>query len=151
MNIRFIKEEEWNECMNLCWRTFLVFEANDYPPEGVKNFFDFVTSSIVEDMFRAGDYVAIAAFEGDKVVGFLGCRNGSHISLLFVDKEYHHQGIATNLINFLTDYLKGNHFDSTTVYSSPYAIGFYHKMGFVDLDEAQQRDGIIFTPMILNL
>lgn len=151
MEVRYIKKEEWNTCMNLCWRTFLAFEADEYSPDGVKNFFDFITSTIVEEMFVAGSYIAIAAFEGEKVVGFIGCRNGNHISLLFVDKDYHHLGIATKLMEAMVSHVKGDKYTSLTVYSSPYAVGFYHKIGFIDLDKAQQKDGIIYTPMILEI
>lgn len=151
MEIRFIEKEEWNDCMNLCWKTFLVFEADEYGAEGVKNFFDFVSSPIVEEMFLAGDYKAIAAFnEENKPVGFIGCRNGNHISLLFVDKDYHHQGIATALLDNLLKELKKLNKTSATVNSSPYAVGFYHAVGFISLSEAQEKDGIIFTPMIIN-
>lgn len=151
MEIRYIEKEEWNTCMNLCWRTFLEFEADLYGPEGAKNFFDFVTSTVVEDMFNQGSYIAIAAFEGEKVIGFIGCRNGSHISLLFVDKKYHHQGIATQLVNALIKHLKKENYESMTVYSSPYAVEFYHKVGFTDLGEEQRKDGIIYTPMIKEI
>lgn len=137
--------------MNLCWRTFLVFEADDYSPTGVKNFFDFITSTQVEEMFLLGEYKAMAVFKDDKPIGFLGFRNGNHVSLLFVDKEYHHQGIATALMAELKEYLKSENKTSATVNSSPYAVGFYHKMGFEDLSAEQERDGIIFTPMVLYL
>lgn len=150
MKVRFIEHDEWNDCMTLCWKTFLEFEADDYSPEGVKNFFDFITSTQIEDMFLNGSYKAVAAFDGEKIVGFLGFRNINHISLLFVDAEYHRQGIATMLIEFLVDYLLGIKKDYTTVYSSPYAVGFYHRLGFNDTDEEQHKDGIIYTPMILK-
>ena len=34
-----------------------------------------------------------------------------------------------------------------TVYSSPYAVGFYHRIGFVDTNREQKKDGIRYTPM----
>lgn len=151
MLVRFINPSEWNESMSLCWKTFLEFEADEYTPEGVKNFFDFVTSTQVEEMYLNGNYKAVAAFDGNKIVGFLGFRNINHISLLFVNKEYHHQGIATMLIEFLVDYLVSIGKSGATVYSSPYAVGFYHKLGFVDTDKEQMTDGITYTPMYLSI
>ena len=38
-----------------------------------------------------------------------------------------------------------------TVNSSPYAVDFYHKIGFVDVREEIERDGIRFTPMRMEL
>lgn len=150
MTIRYIQHEEWNDCMALCWRTFLAFEADDYTPEGVKNFFDFVTSTQVEDMFLNGNYKAAAAFENDEPIGFIGVRNTNHISLLFVDAKHHHKGVGTGLVKFIAEELCKIGRREATVYSSPYAVGFYHAIGFMDIDKVQNRDGIIYTPMILS-
>jgi predicted GNAT family N-acyltransferase len=38
-----------------------------------------------------------------------------------------------------------------TVNASPYGVGFYHRLGFRDLGSEKQQDGIIFTPMVLEL
>ncbi|MDN5360294.1 MAG: hypothetical protein PWQ84_1357, partial [Thermotogaceae bacterium] len=38
-----------------------------------------------------------------------------------------------------------------TVNSSPYAVGFYHKMGFKDTDNELEKDGIRFVPMELSI
>jgi predicted GNAT family N-acyltransferase len=38
-----------------------------------------------------------------------------------------------------------------TVNSSPYAVEFYHKMGFVNLSDEIEKDGIRFTPMRMEL
>lgn len=34
-----------------------------------------------------------------------------------------------------------------TVNASPYGVPFYHKIGFRNLGEERQRDGILYTPM----
>ncbi|WP_168733762.1 GNAT family N-acetyltransferase [Metabacillus sediminilitoris] len=34
-----------------------------------------------------------------------------------------------------------------TVNSSPYALGIYHRLGFVESDKEQTINGIRFTPM----
>ena len=40
---------------------------------------------------------------------------------------------------------------AVTVNSSPYAVGFYKKLGFVPLGPEKQADGIRFTPMRLSI
>ncbi len=40
---------------------------------------------------------------------------------------------------------------SVTVNAAPYAVEFYHKVGFEDTDEEQTLAGITYTPMILNI
>ena len=67
---------------------------------------------------------------------------------MFVDSEYHKKGIARRLVEktFERTYEKYGKREMT-VNSSPYAVGFYHKMGFVDTDIEQTTDGIRYTPM----
>ena len=92
------------------------------------------------------------ALEGKKIVGMITLRNVSHISLLFVDKEYHHKGVGTALIKTVSKYIKTEAgLEVLTVNASPYAVGFYHKLGFIDTGLLSEADGITYTPMELLL
>ena len=42
--------------MALAWKTFLEFEADDYEPEGIRSFEDFITDSALHRMFIMGAY-----------------------------------------------------------------------------------------------
>lgn len=146
--IRSAYRNEWQDAMALAWKTFLRFEADVYTPEGVKNFENFITDSVLHRMFIMGTYQLFIALDGSKVVGMITLRDMTHISLLFVDEAYHRQGIGRALINHLTDYLMTEMgIYRVTVNASPYGVGFYHKMGFHDLGPEEIRDGIIYTPM----
>lgn len=140
--------DEWQEAMGLAWRTFLKFEAPDYPPEGVRSFNDFITDSTLYKMFVLGTYQMFVACADGKMVGMITLRNECHISLLFVDEKYHRQGIGRALIRFLCDYLITElNVGRLTVNASPYGTGFYHRLGFTDLGPQAQKDGITYTPM----
>ncbi|XME01434.1 GNAT family N-acetyltransferase [Lachnospiraceae bacterium C1.1] len=147
--IRAVKATEWNLAMAMVWRVFLKFEADVYSSEGIENFRRFITADSLYKMFRQGEYVMFGCFdEADRVLGIISVRNRNHISLLFVDENCQRQGIASALIKYLCDYLltqKGQTY--TTVDSSPYAVEFYHKMGFTDTAKVQKNSGIIYTPM----
>ena len=146
--IRSAYRDEWQDAMALAWKTFLQFEADVYTPEGVKNFENFITDSTLHRMFIMGEYQLFIALDRHKIVGMITLRNSTHISLLFVDAAYHRKGIGRALIKHLTDYLLTEvGADRVTVNSSPYGIGFYHKIGFRDLSPEEARDGIIYTPM----
>ena len=167
--IRMAYEDDWQDAIGLAWRTFLEFEAGEYPEEGVKNFRDFVTDPTLYRLFRKGEYQMFCAFdtaiyreipsreEGrtvlrERMAGMLTLRNTSHISLLFVDKEYHRRGIGSELVNSAREYLLGElGCDRMTVNAAPYGIPFYRHMGFRELDAEQKKDGIIYTPMMLFL
>ncbi len=149
--IRPIKQCEWEDAMNLAWDTFLLYEAPEYSMLGVHNFKKFVKDPILKKMFLSGEYYAVGAFVNDRIVGIISVRSLHHISLLFVDTDFHKKGIATALMKrCIRDVrLKGESY--LTVNASPYAVGFYHKIGFIDLTEETEKDGIKFTPMKLQL
>lgn len=138
--------------MALAWRTFLRFEANDYPPEGVRNFERFVSDETIYRMFIIGSYHLFVAYAGEVLVGMITLREISHISLLFVDEKYHRRGIGRALVRHVGDFLvSGSRASRMTVNASPYGVEFYHKLGFRDLRPQEQKDGIIYTPMELML
>lgn len=149
--IRPLHRSEWSKAMKLAWDTFLIYEAVEYSKEGVKNFKDFINDPCLKRMFIAGEYKVWGAFDRDMIVGILSVRNRSHISLLFVDSDYHHRGIGAALITRLFRDAKSElGLNEITVNSAPYAVGFYHKMGFKDLEGQKETDGIIYTPMIIR-
>lgn len=146
--IRTAHRDEWEDAMALAWRTFLQFEANEYPPEGVENFERFVTDSTIHRMFIIGSYHLFVAYAGATLVGMITLRDASHISLLFVDEKYHRQGIGRALVQYVKSYLASeNGVSHLTVNASPYGVEFYHKLGFQDVRPQEQKDGIIYTPM----
>ncbi len=146
--IRTAHRDEWEDAMALAWRTFLKFEANDYPEEGVKNFERFVSDQTIYRMFLIGSYHLFVAYTGATLVGMITLRDASHISLLFVDEKYHRQGIGRALVQYVNSYLaSGKQVSRVTVNASPYGVEFYHKLGFRDIRPQEQKDGIIYTPM----
>lgn len=146
--IRSAYRDEWEDAMALAWKTFLKFEADVYTLEGVKNFENFITDETLHRMFVMGVYQMFVALDGKKIVGMITLRDNAHISLLFVDEEYHRRGIGRGLIQYLANYLLTEvQASRVTVNSSPYGVGFYHRLGFRDLRPQEQRDGITYTPM----
>lgn len=146
--VRSAYRDEWDDAMALAWRTFMRFEAKDYSTEGIKSFQDFITDTTLYRMFVMGAYQLFCAFEGKKLVGLISLRNETHISLLFVDAAYHKKGIGRALIDYVGRYVlleEGYH--KLTVNAAPYAVGFYHKLGFYDIGQEMTNDGIRYTPM----
>lgn len=134
-----------DEAISLVNRVFEEFVAVDYSEVGRKTF------AYSDDMAKAlacGEKKLWGFFDGEKIIGVIGIRNGSHIALLFVDKAFQHQGIAKKLFMTAVDYAKNNSAaEKITVNSSPYAVPVYEKLGFSKTSESLEKDGIIFTPM----
>lgn len=146
--VRSAYQDEWDDAMALAWKTFLRFEADCYTVEGVRHFEDFITDTTLHNMFIMGVYQMFVALDGKKIVGMITLRNSSHISLLFVDEEYHRQGIGRALIAYLQKYLLSEMgIEKVTVNAAPYGVAFYHKLGFQDLGPEEEKDGIKYTPM----
>lgn len=143
--IRFANPDEWEDAMELAWRTFLKFEAEEYGEEGKKNFLEFISGEQLFKMFLEGSYKLVVAYYNDVMVGMGSLRSGHHISLLFVDEKYHRKGIATNIVSMLQSTLTTD--IKLTVNASPYGEGFYSKIGFIPTDVKQTADGITFLPM----
>jgi GNAT superfamily N-acetyltransferase len=150
--VRCAYHSDWDGAMKLAWDTFVRFDAPDYSQEGIENFRKFVNDDMLRNMFIAGHYQLFVAVYDDNYLGMLSLRERKHISLLFVDGDYHGNGIGSALIKYVSKYvLEEEGIDELTVNASPYAVSFYHNRGFKDVHEEMTADGIRFTPMKLCL
>lgn len=146
--IRWIHVDEWNKAIELIWRTFMKFEAEDYTPAGIQNFNVFLNDGQLYQWYLEGKYQMIVALDQDKVIGAISVRNGNHISLLFVEEAYHRQGVGRALIETMGDYLKREKSEIyMTVKAAPYAVGFYRKLGFRISRPEEEIAGIRVTSM----
>lgn len=147
-SIRWARQDEWIETMNMIWKTFLKYEGNDYTEEGVRNFYEFITDIELYQAFLQGKYQLLLALDGQKIIGAGSLRNVNHLSLLFVDEQYHRQGVGSALMNCLCEYLRteaGERYMSLK--SAPYAVDFYKKMGFKQVRPEEHYSGIRVTSM----
>lgn len=148
LEIRKMKPYEWDEMIELVWKTFLVFEAPLFDEEGVKSFLDFISDERLKKLYEIGEFVVFTGYLEGKMVGTISLRNDCHVSLLFVSKTYHKIGIGRELLFHAEEYVKNNtNKNCLTVNAAPYAVEFYHRLGFVDVEGEKHQDGIIFTPM----
>ncbi len=146
--VRWATSDEWKPAMVMIWKTFLKYEGQDYSPEGIRNFFEFITDDGLYRAFLDGRYQMMVAVDDGRVIGAGSLRNSNHLSLLFVDEDYHRRGVGRTLMERLCDYLKreaGECFMS--VQAAPYAVMFYRKLGFRIVKPEQEISGIRVTAM----
>ena len=150
---REIKQEELPVTLALVSKVFDEYEATYYSEEGITSFYKFIDINNVSEQYSNGSLYFYGCFVNDIIVGMIAVKDFVHISLLFVDKQYHKQGIARRLFNDVLKICKENNpsLKTITVNSSPYAVEVYHKFGFFALSSEQVVDGIRFTLMELNL
>ena len=150
--IEDIKIEELKETLDLVKNVFDEFEAPYYTEEGINNFYEFASYNNIQKQLKDNMKIFIVK-DRNKIIGMIAITNYSHIAMLFINKKYHKKGIGTRLINYAKYYARINNrkIYSITVNSSPYAIEFYHKIGFKDTDVEKTVDGITFTPMAISI
>ena len=148
IEIRYLRPEEWDDAMALAWKIFLRFEAGEYTEEGIRGFLDLISDERLKRLFEFGEYPVYAAFDGQKMIGMISLRNINHISLLFVSDDYHRRGIGKSLIEAMKKHVRRDgRKDTVTVNAAPFAVEFYHAVGFKDTGDETTQNGIIFTPM----
>lgn len=146
--IRWARPNEWADTMTMVWKTFLKFEGKDYTEEGIRSFFEFITDDDLYSRFLDGKYQVLVALDGERIIGMASVRNINFLSLLFVDEEYHRHGVGRALLDTMIAYLKnevGEKFMSLR--AAPYAVVFYHKVGFREVGPEEHYSGIHVTPM----
>lgn len=85
----------------------------------------------MEHRVTNGELFVWGCFSGETIIGVIAARPPCHISLLFVDKEYHRQEIAKALYETVLNYYKNSSdYTTVTVNSSPYALDSISKIGF---------------------
>jgi GNAT superfamily N-acetyltransferase len=147
-------EEAVSRLIHHCFHRFI---GKDYKPEGLRKFLEDTSPESMVRVGREWPLVMVCEHQtrrGDvSHVGVIALRLPDHISLFFVDEAWHRRGVGRLLLKEALRSTTAQHTDirSITVNSSPYAVGFYEKMGFQRLGSEQYMDGMLVNPMIRHL
>jgi GNAT superfamily N-acetyltransferase len=134
--------------LDLALQVFIKFEMPDYEPQALINFKrDCIDNVEYRERFRSRSNFMFVAYDKDKIIGMICERGNGHISMLFVDENYHRKGIATALMKEMITALKTQGFKKVTLNSSPYGLPFYEHFGFTATEKLQHKDGFVFLPM----
>ena len=149
---RLMNEGDASLVSDLVTKVFMKSIAPLYSPEGVREFLRYTHPEAMIERTRAGHLTLLAELEG-KVIGTIHIRSCSHVSLLFVDEEEQKKGIARELLRRAVRICKDKTPDlsALTVNSSPNSVKIYQRLGFQDTGLEQVKNGIRFTPMVLDL
>lgn len=147
MELRPLNETELLPAIALVWEVFNEFEAPGYSDEGIKSFREYIEYENIAAMLESGEMKIIGCFLDGAMSGVLAVKKLTHISLLFVKKVFHRQGIATMLFHSFAESCAASKAEKITVNSAPYAVEFYEKMGFIRTDDERVEAGIRYIPM----
>ena len=149
--IKEIENKDLKRAIDLVNNIFSEFVASEYSEKGRNTFENYLKNKYEEVSagLKTGRKKMWAYYENEEILGVISTRNVTHISLMFVDKNHHKKGIARQLLNTVLEEIKTNTGETQiTVNSSPYAVEVYEHLGFIKSAEKQEKDGIIFIPMM---
>lgn len=152
LEYRLLHPGEETDACNLVNRVFNQFIATYYTTQGMQEFQKYANPAAMRQRLLDGNLVLVAAALHE-IVGVIEMRGHSHVSLLFVDQAYQGQGISKELLHRALTICRQHHplLTEVTVNASPNAVPVYERLGFVATDVQQEKNGILFTPMILKL
>lgn len=145
--IRLVEDAELPKVLQLAWEVFCEFEAPEYSPRGVEEFRQYVQPETFRLYVQERHLEVFGAFTKEGPIGLLAWIPSGHISLMFVEKHHHGQGVAKQLFGEVLARCGPNGVKELTVHSSPYAVPVYQKFGFVATAQQQLENGILYTPM----
>jgi len=147
-----MKPGEESEVFDLVFRTFSEFIAPHYSRAGVLEFLKYIRPGFLLERLQKDHFFLLATAQR-KIIGIIEVRESSHISLLFVDRQFQQRGIARELLRrTLRICLKKKpDLSKITVNASPNSVRIYQRLGFRPAGSEQVKKGIRFTPMALTL
>jgi GNAT superfamily N-acetyltransferase len=148
INYKRMQKGDENTVSDLIYRVFMEFVAPEYSTEGIREFNKYIEPSKFLQRLINDHFCLLAVNEGFPV-GVIEVRKSNHISLLFVDKTMMGKGIAKELVNQAIQICQREDPANKRldVYSSPFALKIYKKLGFHEIGPPQTKNGITFIPM----
>ena len=144
--VRVAMDDDILPALDLAWRMFVKYDSPDYGAEHTERM-----RVAIEDRLKNlsiyNQRLMVVALVDNKVVGMIETYGTNRISLIFVDNEYHRNGIATVMMNRIASEFKMRGYEKIVLNSSPNGLPFYEHFGFTIEDEEKNTDTPWKTPM----
>jgi GNAT superfamily N-acetyltransferase len=151
--VRALRPDELPAAADLIARVFERDIAPLYSAEGVREFLSYASPTSLARRMEANLTILIAEDADGAMVGVVGVRDHSHISLLFVEGKHQRRGIGRRLVDTAVQICKevNPSLGDLTVNASPNSVEAYASLGFVAEGPEQETNGIRFMPMRLSV
>ena len=150
MYIRRLLDDEYEDVVQLIVQTVHCVCANDYTQEELDAW---APQNFDIKKFRANlsSCYNLAAFEKNKMVGFISMEHSGYINRLYTHKDFLRRGIATELFFKAQAWAKENGICSLSLDSSKTAEAFYLKMGFKKAGiSVMNHGGVVFRNCVMK-
>ena len=147
MSVKKIEQQDLARVSSICMAAFMHSVAPSLSNEGIDTFRGI--ASVESFSTRAKGDNTILVFEDEGIVkGVIELKEGRHVAMLFVDPESQKEGIGSKLIASVMAYAVT---DTITVSASLNSVPAYLKYGFVCSGEPDEKSGLKYQPMALEL
>lgn len=143
--ISLAKNKNLEEISLLMYDIFSSKMQNTYSQDGINSFKNDISLTSLQTRFSSNSQFYIYT-KDSKIIAVLELEKPAHIAFLFSKIEG--IGVAKKLCSFAQDNTSQ---EFITVGSYCNAIGFYKKLGFIEIDEEKTINGIAFTFMAKSL
>ena len=127
MRIRKFKKDDAGKVSYLIRKTQRKLFPKHYSKKAVDYFCRIRTpAGVIKASKNRELFVAV---DGDRILGIHGLR-GSQVRTVFVNPKYHMKGVGRALMEYIFNLARKRKLKKLMVHSSPYAVGYYQKMGF---------------------
>lgn len=148
MYVKRLDEREVLDALHLAGEVFTDEVAPSYPPQGIEEFQNFIRYENMLPRVQSREMAFFAVMEGLEMCGMAAIRRDGHISLLFVRKKWQRQGAARRLFHAMQQYcVIERRLVRMSVNAAPNAVEAYRHLGFMQMAEMQEQDGISSVPM----
>ena len=149
-----LTEGEEEDMHLLVKKAFDEFIAPDYSQEGIDTFYGFIHPDLISDRIKSGGSFVLSARNAGRIIGIIEISDSAmgdvfRIRLFDVAKDFHGIGVGRKLVNRGIEKCRmiNPAMKTLTVNSSPFAVKIYQRLGFVETEGRQMKNGIIYYPM----
>ena len=134
-----------------CIRIFDEFVASSCKPEGRETFAgDSAPDNFVK---HAEENHVILAFDEERLIGVVNMKKDGYLKLLFVEGDVQGKGLGKKLLSLAIEgaTAEGHRPELIEVKSAVNSVPFYEKLGFKPEGEVEEKKGIRYRTMKLDL
>jgi GNAT superfamily N-acetyltransferase len=144
--------DEADDVSALVLLSFEEFIRPEYDEQGVTEFRRYAEPAAIRQRIARDHFVMVAEADG-RLAGMIEIREGNHVGLLFVSKDFHRRGVGRALLRHALAHARAATPDlaRVTVNSSTLGVAAYEKLGFRQTGPERTVNGIAFIPMAMKL
>ena len=147
MHVRKMKQQDLASVSSICMKAFIHSVAPSLSSEGIDTFRGIAAEDSFSNRIKGDNTILVFEDEG-KVKGVIELKEGRHVAMLFVDPESQNKGIGNELISEVMAYARTK---TITVSASLNSVSAYLKYGFACTGEPDEKSGLKYQPMELEL